>query len=167
VLAAPTEVTVHAKKTSAPLIVRQRLPEPRKVTEWEVDLDKKKFGPHFKKDGKAVEAAVLATSQCDREELAKALETSNSVTVDVPDVGSGKVEIPKELIKIEQRTRTENIREYVPNVIEPSFGIGRILYSLLEHNYWTRGSDGGDEARGVSYRPMQTPSSQAKKLMLL
>lgn len=30
------------------------------------------------------------------------------------------------------------MREYTPNVIEPSFGIGRILYSLIEHIYWTR-----------------------------
>jgi glycyl-tRNA synthetase len=39
------------------------------------------------------------------------------------------------------------VREYTPNVIEPSFGIGRILYSLMEHVYWTRE---GDEQRGVS-----------------
>jgi len=29
----------------------------------------------------------------------------------------------------------------VPNVIEPSFGIGRILYVLLEHSFWSRESD--------------------------
>lgn len=39
------------------------------------------------------------------------------------------------------------VREYTPNVIEPSFGIGRILYSLLEHSYWAREND---VARGVS-----------------
>lgn len=33
------------------------------------------------------------------------------------------------------------VREFVPNVIEPSFGIGRILYSLLEHSYWARADD--------------------------
>lgn len=33
------------------------------------------------------------------------------------------------------------VREFVPNVIEPSFGIGRILYSLLEHSYWARAED--------------------------
>lgn len=33
------------------------------------------------------------------------------------------------------------VREFVPNVIEPSFGIGRILYSLLEHSYWARKED--------------------------
>lgn len=39
------------------------------------------------------------------------------------------------------------MREFIPNVIEPSFGIGRILYSLLEHSYWAREQD---KARGVS-----------------
>ena len=39
------------------------------------------------------------------------------------------------------------VREFIPNVIEPSFGIGRILYSLLEHSFWAREQD---KARGVS-----------------
>ena len=39
------------------------------------------------------------------------------------------------------------VRDFTPNVIEPSFGIGRILYSLLEHSYWAREQD---KARGVS-----------------
>ena len=33
------------------------------------------------------------------------------------------------------------VREYTPNVIEPSFGIGRILYAVLEHSYWAREQD--------------------------
>lgn len=144
------DLSVHAKKTGAPLIVRERLPEPITIEEFEVELDKKKFGPHFKKDGKTVEAALLATSQEQREELSKTLASADSITIEVPGVGDGKVVVPKTLVTIEKRKRVENVREFTPNVIEPSFGIGRILYSLLEHSYWTRGSDGGDEARGVS-----------------
>ncbi|KAI0454968.1 glycyl-tRNA synthetase [Xylaria acuta] len=153
------DLSVHAKKTGASLIVRERLPEPIKVTEWEVDLDRKKFGPHFKKDGRAVEHALFATSQSKRAELAKALYDAGSLIIEVDGVGDGKVSVPKELIKIEQRTRTENVREFVPNVIEPSFGIGRILYALMEHCYWTRASEGGDEARGVlSFPPPVAPT---------
>lgn len=29
-------------------------------------------------------------------------------------------------------------RNFVPSVIEPSFGIGRILYCIFEHSYYTR-----------------------------
>ncbi|KAI1823389.1 glycyl-tRNA synthetase [Xylaria intraflava] len=152
------DLSVHAKKSGASLIVRERLPEPVEVTEWEVVLDRKKFGPHFKKDGRAIDAALEATSQARRAELAKDLET-NSLFIEVANVQGGKVHIPKEFIEISQRTRVEYVREFVPNVIEPSFGIGRILYALLEHSYWTRGSEGNDEARGVlSFVPTVAPN---------
>ena len=40
------------------------------------------------------------------------------------------------------------VREVEPHVIEPSFGIGRIMYSVLEHNF--KGRE-GDEQRNVCY----------------
>ena len=33
------------------------------------------------------------------------------------------------------------VREFTPNVIEPSFGLGRIMYTLLEHSFWSREQD--------------------------
>ncbi|ATY60546.1 glycyl-tRNA synthetase 1 [Cordyceps militaris] len=144
------DLTVHAKKTGAPLLVRERLEQPRVIEEWQVEIDKKKFGPLFKKDAKAVETALEATTQDQREVLSKQLADGGKISLDVPGVGDGKAEVTSDSIKIEFRKRVENTREFTPNVIEPSFGIGRILYSLIEHNFWTRGSDGSDEARGVS-----------------
>lgn len=144
------DLSVHAKKTGAPLVCRERLEEPLVIEEWQVEIEKKKFGPLFKKDAKAVETALLATSQEEREKLAKQLSDSSKITLDVAGVADGKVEVGNDTLKIEFRKRVENTREFTPNVIEPSFGIGRILYSLIEHNFWTRGTDGGDEARGVS-----------------
>ena len=141
------DLTVHSKKTGAPLCVRETRNEPLKVEEYQIDLDKKKFGPKFKKDGKAVEAAVEDLSQDLREKLSLDLANNGKIEIDVPGVGAGKVEIDKDLINIEKRTRIEHIREYTPNVIEPAFGIGRILYSVIEHVYWNRE---GSEERGVS-----------------
>ncbi|KAF2240318.1 glycyl-tRNA synthetase-like protein [Trematosphaeria pertusa] len=150
------DLTVHMKRTGAPLVVREPRKEPLKVEEWQCDIDKKKFGPKFKKDGKAVEAAIEALSQDMREKLSLDLASEGKITIDVPAVGDGKVEVPKELISIEKRTRVENVREYTPNVIEPSFGIGRIVYALCEHTYWTREQD---EARGVlSFPPTVAPT---------
>ena len=33
------------------------------------------------------------------------------------------------------------VHEFQPGVIEPSFGIGRILYAILEHSYRVRPED--------------------------
>ncbi|KAF4545118.1 Glycyl-tRNA synthetase [Lasiodiplodia theobromae] len=152
------DLTVHMNKTGAPLLVREKRAEPLKVEEWQVDIEKKKFGPKFKKDGKTVEAAVEALSQELREKLSLDLQSTGKITIDVPGVGNGKVELDKELVNIEKRTRVENTREYTPNVIEPSFGIGRILYSIIEHNYWVRPGD-EEGARGVlSFPPLVAPT---------
>ncbi|KAL8744233.1 MAG: hypothetical protein Q9190_003496 [Brigantiaea leucoxantha] len=150
------DLTVHTKKTGAPLYVRETRSEPLKIEEWQIDVDKKKFGPRFKKDGKAVETAVESLAQDIRQLLSVHLAKEGKIELDVPGVGNGKVEIDKNLIKIEKRTRIEHTREYTPNVIEPAFGIGRILYSVMEHVYWSRE---GAEARGVlSFPPPIAPT---------
>ncbi|EEQ85943.2 glycyl-tRNA synthetase [Blastomyces dermatitidis ER-3] len=150
------DLTVHKNKTGAPLFVRETRAEPLRIEEWQIDLDKKKFGPRFKKDGKLVEAAVNALTQDLREKLSLDLKQNGKIEIDVEGVGSGKVELEKDIINIEKRTRVENIREYTPNVIEPSFGIGRILACLMEHVYWSRPDD---EARGVlSFPPIVAPT---------
>jgi glycyl-tRNA synthetase len=141
------DLTVHSKRTKEGLVVREPLDQPLKIEEWQVDIDKKKFGPKFRKHAKAVEESIEALSQEQREALASPLERGETIVVDVPDLAEKKTEIDKSLLQIVRRIRGENTREYTPNVIEPSFGIGRILYSLLEHVYWHRP---GDSARGVS-----------------
>lgn len=142
------DLTVHREATGQPLCVRETRAEPLKIEEYQVDIDKKKFGPKFKKDAKAVENAIDGLTQDMREKLSLDLEKEGKISVDVKGVGNGKVELERDLITIEKRTRVEHVREYTPNVIEPSFGIGRILYCLMEHVYWSRE---GDEARGVSH----------------
>ena len=144
------DLTVHAKHTGVPLVVKEPLPEPRKVEQWQAALDKKKAGPKFKKDAKLVHDAVEALEQKRLGALAAELEDKGFVTIPTTQaMGDGRtfVDLCNNILSIQKVTRTQTTREYTPNVIEPSFGIGRILYSLLEHVYWHRSQD---VARGVS-----------------
>ena len=44
--------------------------------------------------------------------------------------------VTKEMIpSFKQEKKDVHVEEIVPSVIEPSFGIGRIFYSLLEHTF--------------------------------
>jgi glycyl-tRNA synthetase len=51
------------------------------------------------------------------------------------------------MVSIKRGQKTVHTEEVVPNVIEPSFGIGRIMYSVFEHNFKMRD---GDEQRTVN-----------------
>lgn len=141
------DLQVHSKRTKEALVVRVPLDQPLKFEEWQVDIDKKKLGPRFRKDAKKVEEAIEALSQAQREVFAGHLEKDGVFTLETSGLPGGQVELDTSLVQIVRRTRVENTREYIPNVIEPSFGIGRAFYCLLEHVYWHRP---GDEARGVS-----------------
>lgn len=45
------------------------------------------------------------------------------------------------MIPLNSYSKTVHVEEIVPNVIEPSFGIGRIIYTLLEHTFKVREKD--------------------------
>ncbi|KAI7885644.1 glycyl-tRNA synthetase [Lichtheimia hyalospora FSU 10163] len=146
------DLTVHSVRTKEKLVVREQLAEPRVVEKWQVEINKKTFGPKFKKNAKAVEEAILSyTDECFAD-LQKDLEANGVAQV---QVGSDKFEISKDDVSVQKAKVTEHVREYTPNVIEPSFGLGRILYSLLEHSWWVREED---EARNVlSFPPIVAP----------
>ena len=47
-------------------------------------------------------------------------------------------EIDSSMVKIYEEDVKMSGQNYVPSVIEPSFGIGRIMYCVLEHNFYSR-----------------------------
>ena len=145
------DLSVHEKATGTFLKVREPLKEPKRIEEWQANLDKKKSGPKLKKDQAKVEQALAALSQEMKEKLSISMEKEGKVEVEIADVAGGKVELTKDIVSFAKETRVESMREYTPNVIEPSFGVGRILYSLMEHVYWTRE---GDAARSVRSPPL-------------
>ncbi|ORY50183.1 hypothetical protein BCR35DRAFT_310751 [Leucosporidium creatinivorum] len=133
------DLSVHSAKTQNKMVVRQPLKEVRIVEKMVVGLDKKVFGPRFKKDAKIVEDAIMAFDEEKLKEVAAELAEKQSTTVRASN--GQDYEVPSSIFTITPTTIREQVREFVPNVIEPSFGIGRILYSLLEHSYWAREDD--------------------------
>lgn len=132
-------MTVHSDKTKEKLVVRELLSKPIEVREWIVTVDKKKMGPLFKKDLKAIEQAISGWSNEDKIRYRDQAASQGKITLKVED--GRQFEIPSSLFTIEEVKKTTSVREYTPNVIEPSFGIGRILYSLIEHCFWVRSED--------------------------
>jgi len=63
------DLTVHSIKTQNKMVVRQPLKEVKIVERYVPSVDKKAFGPMFKKEAKPIEEAIHALSQ---EELASA-----------------------------------------------------------------------------------------------
>lgn len=137
------DLSVHSKATGSPLFVKEARPEPLEIIEWQATLAKKLIGPRFKKGAMKIEIAVAALDQDSLESLAGELAEKAVISVPTETLSDGRmsVELSPEICSIKKVARIETMREYTPNVIEPSFGIGRILYSVLEHIHWHREQD--------------------------
>ncbi|KDO58148.1 hypothetical protein CISIN_1g0449531mg, partial [Citrus sinensis] len=66
--------------------------------------------------------------------------------------------LEKNMLLISKEKKKEHQRVFIPLVIEPSFGIGRIIYCLYEHSFYTRPSKAGDEQLNVfRFPPLVAP----------
>ncbi|KAG9008715.1 Glycine--tRNA ligase 1, mitochondrial [Tulasnella sp. JGI-2019a] len=146
------DLTVHSNATGKPLVARETLAEPKVEEKETPNFNAKVWGKTFMKDGEKVKVLV---NGLDEEALKKLREDLSKGNVTLSHQDGSKFEVTPEMLTIERKTFKTSIRDYTPNVIEPSFGIGRILYSLLEHTYWAREQDA---ARGVlSLPPIVAP----------
>lgn len=122
------DLKAHAGESKSPFTVFIPYDEPKKGFEKRIVPDMGALGPKYRGKAKAVADALLES---------KPTESGAEIILD-----GEKITIPPQLYTIrEQETeiRGEDVR---PHVIEPSYGIDRILYSVLEHAYDEEDIDG-------------------------
>lgn len=148
------DLLVHSKATKTSMVATEKVDPPRDIEVAKIKLDRKALGQAFKKDQRVVSGALeaLAENWADFEPVATALETEGKVDVD-------GFEVTKDMLTWSKTKKKVHEIKFTPSVIEPSFGMGRILYSLLEHSFYQRE---GDEQRCVMrFKPQVAPEKCA------
>jgi len=139
------DLKAHTTVSKVNLSVFVNYDQPKKRKKTVVKPDFKALGPMFKSKAKAVGEALraLAPEQLAGEKI--------QVYVD-----GGTIDIDRSLVSFESVEEEVRGEEVVPHVIEPSFGIDRILYSILDHSYYEDEIDG--EKRAVlRFKPRVAP----------
>lgn len=139
----------HTKASGVRLSVERPLKEPRIVDAVAAVPDKGIIGKTFKKDAKAVQEALASLSNEVAEKMDKAL--SEAGEYELNGFKLTRAMVPS--FKREQKK--VHVEEYIPSVVEPSFGVGRVLYSLLEHSFRVREDD--DKRTYFSLPPIVAP----------
>ncbi|EFN89098.1 Glycyl-tRNA synthetase [Harpegnathos saltator] len=135
------DLTQHTRATGVKLVAEKKLPAPKTVAVCEVVPNRVVIGKTFKKNSKAVQDALVTLDENEIISLEKVINENGEYELALAD---NIVKITKDMIEVKRYQKTVHVEEIVPSVIEPSFGIGRIMYALFEHNFRTRE---GDEKR--------------------
>ena len=116
----------HATHANADYTVFREYDEPIETEKATVSPDMGYLGPQFGGDAPAVAEALESLVEA-------APEAFDGETVHVT-VNDEEIELPVEATGFSVETVTEAGEHVKPEVIEPSFGVGRTLYAILIHN---------------------------------
>jgi glycyl-tRNA synthetase len=124
------DIQAHIDHSQADLTAFEMFDQPKEVEEEVVIPKFDALGPLFKSKARSV-AEALGKLRPDVVRGKKLIEV---------EVGGEKLSVPSSCIEIAVRKEKVSGRKIVPHVIEPSYGVDRILYAVLEHAY-TRKDD--------------------------
>ena len=119
------DVQAHIDHSSADLTAFERFEEPKEVEQEVVKVKFDALGPLFKGKAKAVGDALGKIPP-------SAAKGKKELNV---EVDGQKITVPATCFEVIRRKEKLSGRKIVPHVIEPSYGVDRILYALLDHAY--------------------------------
>ncbi|KAF1743170.1 hypothetical protein MXB_802, partial [Myxobolus squamalis] len=149
------DLSQHSKESGSKLVAYEQLLKPDVIHTHEIVLDKAAIGKQFGSDSKQIFSHLESLSNEQAIELETNLKNNNEfhLTVD------GKIfTIINQMVKkVIFSNKEVFVKEYYPHVIEPSFGIGRILYSLLAHSCMVREQD--EQRIWFKFDPIVAPTT--------
>ncbi len=118
----------HMTYSGRDLTALRRFKEPKKIKIRKMRARMEILGPMFKKNAGRI---------------AEIIESMDYVEGDFEIELDGKiVKIPRDAYEVVVEEETIGGERFIPHVIEPSFGIDRLLYAILEHSYYEREESG-------------------------
>lgn len=165
------DLTAHMKGSGKDLRIREQFAEPRNEDVVIREINKKVAAKSIAKDIGVLEKYLNLLSDTDALALAQQLSAGPvPVTLTAADNTQKTLTISKDFVTIEARVVKRTGYDYVPSVVEPSFGVGRILYAILEQNYYVRKDESGtgkNEKRAAFALPANMSSQKVAILPLM
>jgi len=137
------DLNAHIDSTNVDMYALKKFAEPKVVKVKKIVPKMNVMGPLFKdKAGKI-------------KDLLEKIDVKDTKKISI-EVDGETVEIPENCYEIVETKEKMMGEKFVPHVIEPSFGIDRVVYFLLEHNY-AEIKKRGEEYRILKLTPQMAP----------
>ncbi len=115
------DLNAHAAQSGTPMTVFIQYDVPKKAERRRIIPNMSVLGKQYRTKAKAIFAALEAA-------------TPTSEGADI-DIGEEKIHIPANLFEVRDEVIEIRGEDIIPHVIEPSYGIDRMCYAVLEQAY--------------------------------
>lgn len=129
------DLSKHSNKSKKNLSAAEKLDPPKNIQFIDMKPNKGSIAKIFKQKTQNILNYLNEASEDEKAILCKSLEENKEIVL---RVGDDEYKLDGSMVSPVNSTKTITQEVFYPSVIEPSFGIGRIIYSILEHAYRER-----------------------------
>jgi glycyl-tRNA synthetase len=129
------DLQCHSIGSKQDLTAYEEYETPKIEKVLELEQIKGAIGKKFLDKSKSIIEYLSNLSEEEKTNFQKELDEKKSKKI---VVNENEYEITSDMCSFKVKEKKVFGYNYTPGVIEPAFGIGRIIYSLLEHSYWIR-----------------------------
>ncbi|CAF4311876.1 unnamed protein product [Rotaria socialis] len=131
------DLNQHIRFSGQRLTATRQLSTAKTILVSEKKINSKAIGQSFRADASKVMQYLQNLSEHDARSLHEKLQQAHEKIA----IDDKEFIVTTAMFTVETAENIVQVEEFIPCVIEPTFGIGRILYTMLEHNFKVRSQD--------------------------
>lgn len=129
------DLSRHSERSKKNLQAAEKYDQPKVVEFIDLKPNKGEIAKAFKQKTQEIVSYLTELDESSKKSIWDKLEELKEIEV---SVNGSEYKLTQKMLNPSNNKKTITQEVFYPSVIEPSFGIGRILYSLLEHAYRER-----------------------------
>jgi glycyl-tRNA synthetase len=135
------DLTVHMNKTGVRLACWDQFETPQVVEAMVAQPVKAEIGKVFRTQATELFAYLAGLDEGGVMALQSQFKAGGGAAVPLTLADEQEIMLDHTMVKFELQMKKISGKWIIPSVIEPSFGVGRIMYALLEHSFYARAGD--------------------------
>jgi glycyl-tRNA synthetase len=130
------DIMSHSRLTNQnPNICRRKLDQPIINRQINLNINNKIIINKYNKNCNTILTYLRNMKQSDINTMKNTLDNNDFYIISIEDM---IYKITSDMVSFEEIIRKVEYESFIPHIIEPSFGIDRLIYSILYHNYYIR-----------------------------
>ncbi|GIX63947.1 glycine-tRNA ligase, putative [Babesia caballi] len=151
------DLKAHSQATNTQLTASQRYPEPITVEKVVPTYNRPLIGKTFK--DKNAKVLQILDNMPQEESIKIENELNATGTAVIRSSDGHEFVVTRDMLSFKTVKSVQCEETFIPSVIEPSFGMGRLIYCILEHSYKVRPAQNQQEERTyVALKPQLAPT---------
>lgn len=132
------DLSQHENLSGQKMTTERKINATTTVQQLEIVINEKKLNEEFEQEADLLISFLIDLNQRKLKKFQEDICKTHALKVTL----QGKdYEIPDTIIGFKEVKKVVDYEEFLPEVIEPSFGVSRILYCVLEHSFASRSSE--------------------------